>query len=39
MKHPHFRIPIENLQYTVKSFNFVGTEFHGLMTLDMFMDN
>ena len=24
--------------YTVKSFNFLGTKFHGLRTMDMFMD-
>ena len=24
--------------FTVKSFNFKGTEFRGLMTMDMFMD-
>jgi len=24
--------------YTVKLFTFVGTKFHGLMTMDMFVD-
>jgi len=26
------------LRHTVKSFNFVGTKFHSLMTMDMFVD-